>query len=206
MKFLDFREKFNDFAVFSLADIRKGNPLFRRALLNEWQEKAYITKLRRGFYAFAGRAHTEATLALIAHRLYVPSYISMESALSLYGLIPEGVYSVTSVTSRKTARFATPIATFGYRRVKPSAFFGYHIERTAGQGYALADIEKAVLDYLYFHPTIVTDAAFHEWRFASDVFLERMKRRRFLAYARAFGSASFVARADVLLATIDATA
>ncbi len=68
----------------------------------------------------------EETLFLIANKLYAPSYVSFEMALSYYGLIPEGVYAITSATSKKTATFQTPIGKFSYRTLKPQLFFGYN--------------------------------------------------------------------------------
>ena len=115
--------------VFSLSDIRKVDPEFYRPRLNEWQAKGYIKKLRRGYYMFADLALNEQALFFIANRLYVPSYVSFEMALSYYGLIPEGVYLVTSVSTKKTSTFKTPIAQFLYKTMKPSLFFGYQLEK-----------------------------------------------------------------------------
>ncbi|MBI2030038.1 hypothetical protein HYT05_00270 [Candidatus Kaiserbacteria bacterium] len=199
MRYLDFKEKLKEFDIFSLSDIRKIDPAFAGARLTEWQSKGYIRKLRRGFYTFADRVPDESALFLIANRLYAPSYISLESALSHYGLIPEGVYAVTSVTSKKTARFATPLAEFSYRTVRPSLMFGYAMcEGSRGQ-YKIADMEKAVLDYLYLNPHIAREADFHEWRFDSAGFLARADLKKLYTYADVFRHAERP-RLDALLA------
>lgn len=193
MRYQDFKERFKDFPVISLGDIQKIDPLFYRARLNEWQRKGYLTKLRRGYYLFADRQLDDQALFLIANHLYPPSYVSFEMALAHYNLIPESVYLVTSASSRKTAYFKTPVADFSYRRLKPELMFGYRLEKMGMHVYCIADIEKATLDYLYLHPRIIHQSAFHEWRFNSEEFLTRASLKQFATYARAF-------RNDVLLA------
>lgn len=200
MQYIEFRDKLKDFAVFSLADIRKVEPKFYRARLNEWQDKGYIKKLRRSFYMFADLSLNEEMLFLVANRLYSPSYVSLETALSFYGLIPEGVYSLTSVSTKKTVSFKTPITEFSYRKIKPALLFGYRLETQKGQGYKIADIEKAVLDYIYLNPAIIKEADFHEWRFNSQEFLAKADMTKLHSYAKAFKNKSFIAQVEMLLA------
>ena len=202
MQYLDFRQQLKDFVVFSLADIRKVEPKFHRARLNEWQEKGYIKKLRRGFYMFSDLVLNEETLFLIANRLYSPSYVSLETALSFYGLIPEGVYSLTSVSTKKTASFKTTITEFSYRKIKPTLLFGYRLETQKGQGYKIAEMEKAVLDYVYLNPDIVQEADFHEWRFNSQEFLVKADMVKVREYAKVFGSKRFLEQVGKLLTLI----
>ena len=188
--------------MFSVHDLRKMGPSLYRPQLSQWQEKGYIKKVRRGYYVFSDLELNESMLCLIANRIYAPSYVSFETALSHYGLIPEGVYTVTSATTKKTSRFATPIAQFHYHTVKPQLFFGYQLEEWRGQQYKIADIEKTVLDYLYLHPTISQEADFHEWRFNSKVFLESADCKKFQRYAELFHNTRFSARAEILLGLI----
>ena len=115
----------------------------------------------------------EERLFLIANRLYAPSYVSFEMALSYYGLVPEGVYSITSACSKKTAKFKTPIGEFSYRNLKPQLFFGYCLQQAGKQQYKLAEIEKAVLDYLYLNPKSTRKGDLQEWRFNAQEFLAR---------------------------------
>lgn len=65
----------------------------------------------------------------ISNCLYRPSYISLESALSHYNFIPEGVYTIQNISTRKTILYETPIGSFQYRNIKPGVFFGYHVIR-----------------------------------------------------------------------------
>ncbi|MFH0928378.1 MAG: hypothetical protein V1821_02795 [bacterium] len=202
MRFQEFRQKFKDFIVFSLDDIRKADLRFHRRRLNDWQNKGYLKKLRRGYYLFSETPLNEKALHLIADRLYSPSYISFETALSWYGLIPEGVYSVTAASSRKTSSFKTPIGNFLYQRIRPDLFFGYRLEKYHEQGYKIAEMEKALLDYLYFHPKISDEADFHEWRFNSQEFLAKANMEKLQNYAKAFQNKRFLARLEKLLIMI----
>lgn len=202
MRYQELKDKLKDFVVFTLNDIRKTDPDFHRRRLNEWQDKGYIKKLRRGFYMFSDLLLNEQTLYLIANKLYVPSYVSFEAALSYYGLIPEGVYSLTSVSTKKTSNFKTPIALFSYRSIKPSLFFGYRLEKHIGQAYKIAEIEKAFLDYVYFNPKIADESDFYEWRFNSEEFLAKADMGKLQQYATAFKNKRLSVRIKKILALI----
>lgn len=199
MQYNEFKDQFKDYIVFSLAEIQKINPGFYRNRLNDWQKKGYIKKLRRGFYIFADLEMNENVLFLIANRIYPPSYISFESALAYYGLIPEGVYTVTSASTAKTAKFKTPIAEFLYRRVKTNLMFGYRLEKYGNRNYRIAEIEKTVLDYLYFNPRIVREDDFGEWRFNCREFLEKADLEKMRRYCAEFKNKNFTKRCEKLV-------
>ncbi len=202
MQYNEFKEQLEDFTVFSITDIRKIEPKFYRHRLSQWQNKGYIKKLRRGYYMFVDTRLNEEILFLVANKLYAPSYVSFEMALSYYGLIPEGVYSVTSATSRKTVKFKTPVGEFSYRSLKPELFFGYNLRQTGNQQYVLAEIEKAVLDYLYLNPRATRKEDLEEWRFNGQEFLTRADLGKFNRYIKAFNSPSLERRAKQFLSYI----
>ena len=104
-------------------------------------------KLRNNYYMLQD---SHLPLYAIANRLYRPSYISLESALSHYGMIPEVVYQVTSVTPKPTREFKTPKSVFSYQRIKKGVFSGYSPVPFEGHIVLLAEPEKALADYLYF--------------------------------------------------------
>jgi len=154
MRFVDLQFRLRDFPVFSLDEIRLFDPSFHRQRLTEWQAKGYIRKVVRGYYFLSATPITEHSLFAIANKIYAPSHVSLESALAEYRLIPETAYSVTSVTTRKTASFATPLARFSYRTIMPAFYRGYRILRTEGYPFLIASPEKAVFDFLYLRPNI----------------------------------------------------
>lgn len=59
---------------------------------------------------------------LIAHHLYAPSYVSMSSALRYHGAIPEGVYTMQSMTLKHSRDFSTPLGQFEYTYISREAF------------------------------------------------------------------------------------
>lgn len=170
MKYLELKESLKDFTVFSLSDIERIDSNFHRRRLNEWQEKGYIKKIIKGYYIFSDLELNENKLFEIANRIYKPSYISLEIALSYYHLIPESVYTITSVSTQKTYKFTTRIATFSYRSIKPSLYFGYNIIQYDEKHFKIASIEKALLDYFYLHPGVKTGPDFGSLRINKDIF------------------------------------
>lgn len=104
-------------------------------------------KLRNNYYMLKD---SNPSLYSIANKLYQPSYISLESALSHYNIIPEVVYAITSVTTKPTREFKTPKSVFSYQRIKKSVFTGYSPVIIEGNVVLLAEPEKALADYLYF--------------------------------------------------------
>jgi len=202
MQYLELKEKLNNFIVFSIADIRKVEANFDLRRLNEWQNKGYLKKLRRSYYMFSDVKLNEQTLFLIANKLYSPSYISLEMAFSFYGLIPESVYSITSATTKKTISFKTQIGEFTYRKIKPQLMFGYQLINYQNQNYKMAEIEKAILDYLYINPTLNTEADFFELRFNAHELLNKIDLQKLNNYLVAFKNKSLKKRVDNFLTFI----
>ena len=106
-----------------------------------------FVKLRNKYYILKD---SNPSHYLIANKLYQPSYISLEKALSHYGVIPEVVYTITSITTKPTREFITPKGTFSYQRIKQVAFTGYSPAHIESNVILFAEPEKALADYLYF--------------------------------------------------------
>jgi len=154
MKYNQFRDKMKPFPCFSIREIEKYFPDFDSRRLVEWQNKGYIIKLRNRYYCFSDQQIDESFLFFTANEIYPPSYVSLESAMSYYGFIPEGVFQITSCSTLKTKSFETSVGNFSFRRIKPSLFFGYQLKQWGGHRYAIATPEKTLIDYLYLHPEI----------------------------------------------------
>ena len=154
MTYLEFRNSLLSFQVFSIQDIEKNFPGFDSRRLVEWRQKGYIRKLVNKWYLFSECAVDEQLLYRISNCIYRPSYISLESALAFYHLIPEAVYTQKAITTRKTISYTTPAGTFDYHSLKPGLFFGYTILHKGSLPLMLAEVEKAVLDYLYLNASM----------------------------------------------------
>jgi predicted transcriptional regulator of viral defense system len=172
MQYLELRQQLKNFLIFSLDDIKKVDSAFYRRRLNEWQDKGYIKKVIKEYYIFSDLEINEAVLFIIANRIFDPSYISLEMALSYHGLIPESVYGITSVSSRKTYAFNSQLAKFNYRKIKPELMFGYQLMKYQNHSFKMAEIEKAILDFFYVNSKIKTEREFEELRINRDTFQE----------------------------------
>lgn len=186
MKFLEFRAALQPFTVFSLNEIMKMDKTFHRRRLNEWQEKGYIKKIIKGFYIFSETELNENVLFEIANRIQNPSYISLEMALSYYHLIPENVYRITSVSSRRPCKLNTPIAEFTYRKIKPSLFFGYQLIPYNGKYFKIGKIEKVLLDYFYLNPNLKSESDFESLRINPDKFWSQLNEMQLNDYLAKF--------------------
>jgi predicted transcriptional regulator of viral defense system len=191
MQYIRFRELFKDFTVFSLNEIKNVDSAFHRRRLNEWQEKGYIKKIVKGYYVFSETILNESVLFEIANKIYAPSYISFEMALSFYHLIPEGVYTITSATGRCTHRFKTSAGEFIYRTLKPNLFFGYNIiEYDTDKHFNMASPEKAILDYLYLNSHLKRLDDFESLRINRDTFFEQVEEDKLFGFLDLFANKS----------------
>ena len=122
-----------------------------RVQISRWVKLQRLVRLKNGLYALRGPLDRgEIPANHIANRLYTPSYVSLESALSYYDLIPEQAFAVTSVCSKPTRKFEVMRSLYVYRSVQPGFLTGYVVEQEMGFSVRIAEKEKAVVDYLYF--------------------------------------------------------
>lgn len=160
-----FRDELLPFKSFSLVDARKHFPGFDRKRLTEWQNKGYLRRWVKGHYSFTETAISEGLLWFVSNKIYNPSYISLQTALSHYGFIPEAVFEITAISTRRTQSFATDRGTFSYRNIKPTAYFGYRLLAWGDTRICFAEPEKALADVLYLNPRLRSPEDFDEMRF-----------------------------------------
>lgn len=110
-------------------------------------DSGLFVKLRNGLYVIKDNY---APHFFIANKLYEPSYVSLETALSHYGIIPETVFTITSITAKLPREYQTPIGVFSYQRIKKEAYTGYSLQEIEERKVFMAEAEKALADYLYF--------------------------------------------------------
>lgn len=199
MNFLKFQKQLKNHLVFSLRDIQKLFPDFSRIQLNRWQKAGLIQKIINKYYIFDDNDLDENALWVIANTIYKPSYVSLEAALSHYGLIPEGVFVVTSVTTKKTYRFESKIANFHYGKIRTNLFWGYKLVDCKNWKICLAEPEKALLDFFYLNPNLDSVAHFEELRINSEVFREIIDLEKFNTYLKAFGNKLLTRRVNIFL-------
>ena len=112
-------------------------------------EHGYLVQLRRGLYITTSKVKsTMPETFLISNHLLGPSYVSIDSALFHWGLIPERVYEVTAVTNKLSKKFKTPLGIFSYTHI-PLPYYSFGIEQlalTESQTVMIASPEKALSD------------------------------------------------------------
>lgn len=134
--------------------------------LSRWVKSGKLIQLRRGFYTLPEKYRKAPVHPfVVANALKRASYVSLQSALGHYGLIPEYVPSVTSVTTGRPGTYATTIGDFIYRHIKHELFAGYSVmDVGSGREAFVAKPEKALLDLLYLTPRSDTPAYLDELR------------------------------------------
>ncbi|MDD4202194.1 MAG: hypothetical protein PHQ52_01875 [Candidatus Omnitrophica bacterium] len=124
-----------------------------RVKINDLIKKGEIIRVKKGLYVFGSKLSQQPySKETLANLIYGPSYISLEYALSFYGLIPERVETLTSVTNKKNKLFHTPVGNFSYRYINPLLYsYGVTLHKIDQRhSILIATKEKAVSDMLYF--------------------------------------------------------
>lgn len=198
--FYHFKRSLEHFRCFSLVDIKKHFPNFDSKRLVEWQAKGYIQKIRNGYYIWDDFEDEFTNWLAVSHKCYKPSYISLQTALSVYGFIPEGVFSIMAISSAKTYAFQYRAMTFSYRNIQTGLFWGYTIVKAPnGLPFCLATPEKAMLDFLYFNQSAKGPKDFDAMRFNKTMIKEKLKKKRFKECAALFGGKQFQFRCQEFL-------
>ena len=191
ISYVEFRDFFLPLGCFSIHQVEIWREQFDRNNLDRWEKQGKLIRLRQGYYTFpALKGHGDAPF-YFANKMYAPSYISLESALSFYGMIPEGVIQITSVTARKTKTFQNQFGNFIYRSVKPDLMFGYSMEQSNlsnNWSMLLAVPEKALLDFLYLNPQYDSREDMRELRLDIDFMQEDLNVARLDEYLMRFES------------------
>ncbi len=146
-----------DINVFTPADVITvvdGSNFSRHGLIKRAISSGEILNIRRGLYCLAPKFQKKTvSVYSLAQRIYGPSYVSLETALSYHGWIPEAVYACTCVVYRTARQFETPLGIFSYKHVPQQTFYS-SVERCEdknGNVFLLATPVKALADYVYLH-------------------------------------------------------
>lgn len=171
--------------LFTTADFRRllglSAPSAYKAL-ERYAKQGAVTRLRNGLYSLPW---TKPGPLAVANALYRPSYISYESAMAHYHLIPETVYAVTSATTRRAKEFEAGDSGYLYHSIKSGAFTGYRPCKLGDEIVLMADPEKALCDTLFL--VFLKKRALNE-----RIAWKKVDRKRLLKYASLFKPRSFL--------------
>jgi len=135
-----------------VVNLLKGSPNRRYGLVKRAIANGDLIQLRRGVYCLGKTFQREPLDQFeLAQKIYTPSYVSLESALSHHGWIPEAVYTITNISLKRSAFFQTPLGNFSYTKLPKFNFIG--VERVvAGRSvHLIATPTKALADYIVTH-------------------------------------------------------
>jgi hypothetical protein len=125
--------------------------------VSELERKGLVIRVKRNLYVVSPKVHNlEISRELVANHLYGPSYVSLESALSYYGLIPERVYAVRSVCTKLHKKYDTPLGVFEYLKM-PENYFSIGINQEKADDSAtflIASPTKALCDLIVATPNL----------------------------------------------------
>jgi hypothetical protein len=134
-----------------------SNYHFPRNKIASLEEEGKIIRLKRSMYVVSPKVTKQLLSAeLIANHIYGPSYVSMESALSHYGLIPEHVYTLRSLTMNRSKKFTNSIGNFEYITINRDYYpIGIRQETIENKyTFLIASIEKALCDMIVITPQL----------------------------------------------------
>lgn len=126
--------------------------------IDELVKQEVLVQLKRGLYIPGAKLNIDLPEPLlIANHLYGPSYISLDTALSHWGLIPERVYEISSVTTNNSKMYKTVMGRFSYKKM-PLPYYSFGIEQvqlTKKQTVLIASMEKALCDKIIATPGVL---------------------------------------------------
>ncbi|MDO8436012.1 MAG: type IV toxin-antitoxin system AbiEi family antitoxin domain-containing protein [bacterium] len=172
-------------SLFNANDIRAlfgVSAVATAGLLHRYKKQGFILQIKRGIYVFPDALPPDV---YVANKIYSPSYISLEFALSYHGIIPETVYEITSVTTKATRRFEVLEKTFSYRKIKKAAYTGYEVQKQQGLSFFIADAEKAFVDVNYLR-------LMNRQKPISRFNKEKINPEKALQYAKLFGNEKLI--------------
>ncbi|MEI6437314.1 MAG: hypothetical protein WCO69_01035 [Candidatus Omnitrophota bacterium] len=200
MRIADFVNKYQHVPILTTDLLLTGvaDPASLRVQLARWVKAGHLLSLRSGVYVLAPYFQKVVpTVYFLAQALKEPSYVSLEKALEFHGLIPEAVFTVTSVTTRRPGSLVTPLGRFDFQHIRAGLFWGYFAVTIGAQTGFMAYPEKALLDLFYLRAPGVTRDYLEGLRLQN---MEKIDTGRLLEYAQKFGKPGMLRAAGMVAA------
>lgn len=201
MKFNKIHNILEELQIFSINDLRQIDPQFEKKKIYLWKKEWLIKNIYRWYYILNNQKIDTNFLYRIANTIYYPSYISMESALSYYNLIPEAVYTITSITTKKTNNINNEYLDLSYKSIKTNLFWWYKIINN--KNYLIADIEKTLLDYFYLNKELNNENDIIWLRLNSEVLNNNIDRQKIEKYLKIFNKKILNKKIELLFNLLD---
>jgi len=167
--------------LFSILDYQRilevKNYSSARSNISRYLKLGLIQKARKGLYFLTDNPPHEFE---IANKVYKPSYISFETVLSFYGIIPETIYEIISATPRTTRTFNVNEIQYSYKKIKKNCFNNYQAVKMKNILVFIAEPEKALVDYLYLVSLGKRNLSYER------IDLSKIKKNKVIQYAKKF--------------------
>jgi len=166
--------------IFSVLDFQRAfgiNYELAKKTTLRYSKKRIFVRVKKGLYFLAETPPSEFALA---NKLYQPSYISFETALSFYGIIPETIYEIISTTSRARREFKIGGLKFSFKTIKKECYLGYTSQKIKNETILIAEPEKSLADYLYFVSLKKRELSYER------INLGKIKKQKLINYAKCF--------------------
>jgi len=156
-----------------LSNINNQNSLYKK--IQRLEKKEIIKKLIKGKYLFVFNKTDDFK---IANYIYQPSYISLESALSFYGIITGFSYKITSITVKKSLSYIIDEKDYLYSHINQDLFWGYEKK----EDFLIAEKEKALVDLIYFYSKGLRGFD------REDLDISEINKKKLILYAKKFNN------------------
>lgn len=204
MRYSEFKGKVKTLPVFSTSMLGAMTNQVEtlKVQLSSWKKKGLVSSLRKGLYVLSPEERrVEPTAFYLANQIYLPSYVSVESALAYHGLVPEFVAQTTSVTVRNTRRFENEFGVFTYQHIIREGFGGFEsIQESQNLSVLVATPEKALVDFFYLNLSqfrLSEKSVFTgSYRFQN---YERLNPAKLRAHAKKFGTKKLLSLVELFI-------
>ena len=134
------------------------------------EKDGQLVRLKRGLYVVSDEVSQKPiNVRLCANHIYGPSYVSLQWTLRWYGLIPERVFSMTSITTKRTRMFENSLGRFTYYQVKPDYFsIGIRSVEENGVYCLMASPEKALCDFILHDRYVPSQSVKTLWQYLEE--------------------------------------
>lgn len=139
--------------------------------ISSLSSRGWLIRIKRGFYAVANlESHNFSNISplVISRVLILDSYVSFEFALNYHGFFDQLPNTISAVTTTRTKTFHFQELEYRYAKAKPEMMRGYKEISIEGQSARVAELEKALLDFLHFRRDSYT----------VDLLLEKLKEAK----------------------------
>jgi len=138
-----FQKEYSDFAA--------------RNRIHQLKKNGWLVRVKQGLYVvvsdIASRSISNVSLLRIAQALNNKSYISMDYALNYYNMFDQYTKILVSITTTRTKQYEFQKIIFKFAKIANNYYFGFSKKRIEGKLVNIADLEKAIIDYLYLYKT-----------------------------------------------------